>query len=187
MVTHAHDDAFLDRLTKRRRALLAVLLVSSLATLGSGAMSLAVFTSSDSNTGAWSTGSITIDARPDNNPTIAFSSGTMYPGDTGQQTITVLNTGTGELRYDMSTALADPDGLLAAMTLDINGGACSGAAPVSTGTFGGASMTDVVLEAGGTDTYCFVWGLPLGAGDGLQETSGEATFTFAAEQTQNNP
>jgi spore coat-associated protein N len=187
MHDHAPDDTIMASRTKRRRALLAILLGASLATLGAGTMSLAVFTSSDTSTGAWSTGTIAIDAKPDNDPTVAFTSGDMYPGDKGQQTITVKNTGTGELRYDMSTALDDPDGLLAAMTLDVNEGACGGSVPASSGTFGTASLSNIVLASGDTDTYCFVWGLPGSAGNGLQGTSGQATFTFDAEQTANNP
>jgi len=188
MDTYVIDDTAAARRTKRRRALLAVLLSASLATLGAGAMSLAVFTSSDATTGGWSTGTIAIDANPDSvPPAVAFSSGTMYPGDKGQQTITVENTGTGQLRYDMSTSLSDPDGLLDAMTLDVNAGACAGSAPASSGSFAAASLTDVVLDAGDTDTYCFVWGLPSSAGNGLQDASGQATFTFDAEQTANNP
>lgn len=187
MDSYALDDRIQARRGKRRRALLAILLSSSLATLGAGAMSLAVFTDSDATTGSWSTGSIQIDAQPDNDPTVAFSAVDMYPGDTGQQTISVENTGNGDLRYDMSTSLDDPDGLLGQMTLDVVAGACSGPVPASSGTFAGAALTDVVLAAGDTDEYCFVWGLPLGTGNGYQDVSGQATFTFDAEQTANNP
>jgi hypothetical protein len=187
MHAYAFDDQIQARRGKRRRSLLAILLGASVLTLGAGAMSLAVFTDTDATTGSWSTGTVTIDAKPDNSPTIAFTSGVMYPGDRGQQDITVTNTGTGELRYDMATSLNDPDGLLGQMTLDVNAGACGSSAPSSSGSFAGASLSGVVLAAGDTDEYCFVWGLPLNTGNGFQDKSGEATFTFDAEQTANNP
>ena len=64
MDTHALDAQVLARRTLRRRGLMAVLLGSSLAMLGAGAMSLAVFTDTDAADGAWSTGTIILGVSP---------------------------------------------------------------------------------------------------------------------------
>ena len=96
------------RRQKRRRALLAILLGSSLATLGAGAMSLAVFTDSDATGGSWSAGTIILGVIP----APVFTATNIFPGDTGSQTVDVANTGSGELRYAMTspptTATARP-------------------------------------------------------------------------------
>ena len=52
------------RRTKRRRALFAILLGASFATLGAGAMSLAIFTDSDASNGSWTSGTIILNVTP---------------------------------------------------------------------------------------------------------------------------
>jgi hypothetical protein len=192
MDTNALDDKIMNRRAKRRRALLAILLASSLATLGAGAMSLAVFTDADATDGAWTTGTISLVA----GPATTFGSGNLMPGDTGTQTVTVLNDGTGELRYAMESTETDPDGLLDQMDLDILAGSC--AAPGATlysGPFADAFLGsdaqgndpgDRTVAAGDTDSLCFSWSLPLGTGNAFQDVTGAATFDFLAEQTDNN-
>jgi hypothetical protein len=193
MDTFALDDQAQSRRGKRRRALLAILLASSLATLGAGAMSLAVFTDADATDGAWSTGTISLVA----GPATTFGASGMMPGDTGVQTVTVLNDGTGELRYAMTSTETDPDGLLAQMTVEIFAGACPAAGvPLYSGTFAGASLGDAtqgshagdrVVAAGATDSLCFAWELPfLTTGNAFQDASGSAVFDFLGEQTDNN-
>ena len=93
-------DKTLQRRRKRRRALVAILLGASLATLGAGAMSLAVFSDSQASSGAWTTGTIVLGVTP----STAFSATNILPGDTGSQTIAVSNSGTGALRYAISTS-----------------------------------------------------------------------------------
>lgn len=193
MDTYSLDDQAQNRRGKRRRALLAILLASSLATLGAGAMSLAIFTDADATDGAWSTGSIALVA----GPAATFGASDMLPGDTGEQTVTVLNDGTGELRYAMTSTETDPDGLLAQMTLEIFEGSCAApGASLYTGSFAGAALGDVtqgpdagdrVVAPGATDSLCFAWELPIGTGNGFQLVTGEAIFDFAGEQTANNP
>jgi hypothetical protein len=188
----AHDDQATYRRGKRRRALLAILLASSLATLGAGAMSLAVFTDADATDGAWSTGTISLVA----GPATTFGASAMLPGDAGQQTITVLNDGTGELRYAMTSTETDPNGLLGQMTVDISAGACTApGAPLYSGPFADAVLgnpaqgdqgSDRVVGAGVTDSLCFAWELPLGTGNGFQNVSATAIFNFVGEQTANN-
>jgi hypothetical protein len=193
MDTYVLDAHVMNRRTKRRRALAAILLASSLATLGAGAMSLAVFTDTDATDGAWSTGTIDLNV----GPTTTFGTSAMMPGDTGEQTITVNNDGTGDLRYALTSAETDASGLLGQMTLTINAGACPAAgAELYAGSFAGAVLgntqpgdqgADRVVDAGESDELCFSWELPVGTGNSFQDKSATAVFTFAAEQTTNNP
>lgn len=185
MDTYALDDRIQARRGKRRRALLAILLSSSLATLGAGAMSLAVFTDSATADGAWSTGTIILDVQPNT----TFGPGNMFPGDTGEQDITVENNGTGELRYDMAVAgIVDPDGLLDELTVDILDGTCAApGASLYSGAMSGANLTDIVVAAGADDALCFQWELPLATGNAFQDVDATVDFVFNAEQTANNP
>jgi len=108
MDTYALEDKIQARRGKRRRALLAILLSSSLATLGAGALSLAVFTDSAATDGSWTTGTIILGVQPDT----GFTVNNVMPGDDGTQDITVENNGSARLRYAMTStpsgALADP-------------------------------------------------------------------------------
>jgi hypothetical protein len=183
---------------RRRRMLVAMLLASSLATVGAGAMSLAVFTDSKASTGAWTTGSITLGV----SPTTAFNVTNVMPGDTGTQIIGVSNTGTSQLRYAMTSSSTNTDtkGLAAQMTLLVtNGpvvsGACTGttiySGALSAAAFGsvapGAQAGDRNVNTGATDNLCFGWSFPLASGNAFQTATTTATFTFSAEQTANNP
>ena len=94
------------RRTKRRRALFAILLGASFATLGAGAMSLAIFTDSDASNGSWTSGTIILNVAP----ATSFNVNNMMPGDSGNQTLTVSNTGTGALRYAMTSTADNTDG-----------------------------------------------------------------------------
>ena len=103
MDTYALEDQVANRRRKRRRVLLAILLSASLATLGAGAMSLAVFTDSDATGGSWTAGTIILGV----GPAPVFTAANIFPGDSGSQTVTVSNTGTGQLRYAMTTTTTD--------------------------------------------------------------------------------
>jgi hypothetical protein len=194
MDSHAQDRTVQQR-RKRRRALIAILFAASLATLGAGAMSLAVFSDSQASQGAWTTGTIVLGV----SPSTAFNASNIMPGDSGSQTIAVSNSGTGALRYAISTSATNTDGkgLAAQMTLTVSPGTC--AAPGSsiyTGALGsaavgssaqGAQAGDRTLAAGANENLCFAWSFPLSSGNGFQNAATTATFTFAAEQTANNP
>jgi len=184
------------RRQRRRRALVVVLLTSALATLGAGAMSLAVFTDSQATTGAWTTGTIVLGV----SPSTAFSASNILPGASGSQDITVSNSGTGALRYALSTSATNTDskGLAAQLTLTINAGTCAspGAVVYATGALGsaafgsnaqGAQAGDRSLAAGANENLCFAWSFPLSSGNGFRNAATTATFTFDAEQTSNNP
>ena len=181
-----------ERRRKRRRGLVVLLLSLSLSTLGAGAMSLAIFTDSDASTGTFTAGTIDINT----NPAVLFNVTAMMPGDSGQATLNVANSGTGALRYALSST-DDNAALTADMTLDIDAGACgSTTGNLYSGNLGGAAFGssaqgadagDRALAAGTNEDLCFSWGFDLGAGNALQGESVTVTFTFDAEQTANNP
>lgn len=185
-------DLEVTRRRKRRRGLVALLLSLSLTTLGAGAISLAIFTDTDASTGAFTAGTIDINTTPE----VLFTVTDMMPGDSGQAELVVSNDGSGDLRYAL-TSSNDNAGLAAEMTLDIEAGSC--AAPSGTlysggmsgASFGsnaqGADLGDRDLLAGATETLCFSWGFNLAAGNALQGSTVNVTWTFDAEQTSNNP
>jgi hypothetical protein len=185
MDTTTLDDRTQARRGKRRRALLAILLSSSLATLGAGAMSLAIFTDDATAQGAWSTGSIILDVQP----VTAFSATDILPGDSGEQDVAVENNGTGELRYDMVVQnVVDADGLLDVLNVTVLDGTCAApGATIFTGAMSGAALNDIVVPASGQDDLCFQWDLPLATGNAYQTVSATADFFFTAEQTAHNP
>jgi len=179
---------------RRRRRLLAVLLGLAVATTGAGVFSLAVFTSSQASTGAFTTGTIVLGV----NPATMFTVAGILPGDSGSQTVTVSNTGTGALRYAMSSVStnADTKNLRSQLQLTVKTGACAGTTSVYSGTLNGAAIGDPTqgaqagdrtLASGTNEQLCFAWSLPLATGDAFQGATTTTTFTFAAEQTQNNP
>ena len=51
----------------------------------------------------------------------------------------------------------------------------------------GGQAGDRVLTAATNEVLCFRVSLPIGTGNGLQNTTSAVTFTFDAEQTANNP
>ena len=189
-----HEDQVANRRKKRRRALLAILLSSSLATLGAGAMSLAVFTDSDATGGSWSAGTIVLGV----SPAPVFTATNIFPGDTGSQTVTVANTGTGQLRYAMTTATTDSGaGLDAKLQLLVRAGTCAApGATLFTGNLNAAAIgnpaqgnqgSDPTVNAGASASLCFTWSLDLNStGNAYQGAGATATFTFDAEQTANN-
>lgn len=182
------------RRSKRRGALLALLLSSSLITVGAGAMSLAIFTNSQASTGSWSAGTIVLGV----SPATTFTATDIMPGDSGEQTVTVSNAGTGELRYAMSSSSTNTDskGLADQLDLTIKAGTC--ASPGSTLFSGklsaaalgsnvqGADTGDRTVVAAASDNLCFSWAFPIGSGNAYQTAATSTTFTFDAEQTANN-
>lgn len=179
---------------RRRRGFIALLLSLGLLTLGSGALSLAIFTDTDASTGSFAVGTIDINT----NPSVLFSASGMMPGDTVDATLAVSNDGTAQLRYAMTTtddgaALADQ----LTLTLKTEGTDCatfdgttlySGA--LSAGAFGdptqGSDAGDRTLDAGAAENLCFRVTLPDTTDDTFQGASTDVTFTFDAEQTANN-
>lgn len=180
---------------KRRRAGLAILMSTALATFGAGAVSLAVFSDTDTQDADWTTGTVVLDV----STATAFTASDIMPGDQGTRTVTVANSGTGDLRYAMTSSATNDDGkgLAGQLDLTIRAGSC--AAPGATlydATLAGAAFGDPAqgddagdrdVAAGASEDLCFSWSFPLSSGNGYQSASTTATFTFDADQTDQNP
>lgn len=180
----------------RRLGILALLAASGVLTLGAGTSTLALFTDSQNATASFSTGTIDLTA----SPTTVFTASAIFPGDSGSQTVAVSNAGTGTLRYALSTSATNADGLGLAtqLQLTITAGACPGsgaplygAGALGSGAIGsstqGAQAGDRTLAGGASEDLCFAWSLASTTGNAYQGAATTATFTFAAEQTANNP
>ncbi len=190
---HAHP--------RRRRRLAALLLLSLVSgSIGAGALSLAVFTDLRAVAGnAFTTGTVILGVNP---ASALLTSANMLPGDNVNGSLVVSNTGTAALRYAMTSAWTNTDAksLMTQMTVTVKtlGTSCAlfDGTSVYTGPANGAlfgsptqgdQAGDRVLNAGTNETLCFRASLPLGTGDTFQNATTTGTFTFAAEQTANNP
>ncbi len=173
-----------------------MLVASAALLLGAGSSTLAIFTDSQDATAAFSTGTIDLTA----SPSTVFTASGIFPGASGSQTVTVANAGTGALRYAMTTSAtnADGKGLAAQLQLTITAGTCPGsggplygAAALGSAALGdpaqGAQAGDRTLAGGASEDLCFAWSLASSTGNAFQGAATTATFTFAAEQTANNP
>ena len=187
------------RRRRRRRGLIVLLLTFSLASLGAGLFSLALFTDTDASGGSFTAGTIDIAT----NPSTLFSVTGIMPGDSGSATLSVANNGSAQLRYAMDSTSTNTDalGLRSLLNMTITAGACPGAgAPLYSGVlwtsalahakFGdntaGNQAGDRTLNATTSEQLCFAWSLPGTTTTGQGATT-TATFTFYAEQTANNP
>ncbi len=185
----------------RRAGLLGVLAAGLVAgSMGAGALSLALFTSTAAvSNNAFTAGTVIIGAAP---ATAALTAGNMMPGDTVNGQITVSNTGSAQLRYAMSSTSTNTDlkALRDQLTLTIKtlGTSCAAfdgtqlyAGALNGAAFGsnaaGAQAGDRTLNAPGSEVLCFRATLPLATGNTFQGATTTATFTFDAEQTANNP
>jgi spore coat-associated protein N len=185
----------------RRAGLLAILAAGLVAgSMGAGALSLALFTSTAAvSNNAFTAGTVVIGAAP---ATAALTATNMMPGDVVNGQITVSNTGTAQLRYAMSSASTNADSkalrdqlTLAVKTLGTSCAAFDGtqlyAGALNGAAFGsnaaGAQAGDRTLNAGTNEVLCFRATLPLATGNTFQGATTTATFTFDAEQTANNP
>lgn len=191
---------------KRKRILLALGAILTVATLAGGVVSLAVFTSTanvPANT--FTTGTVILSTNP---TTALVTFAAMAPGDQVTAPITVSNDGTLALRYAVSSVATNLDtkGLKDQLVLTIKSGVttCDNANYAATGvqlysgdldsTAGkligdaatGADPGDRTLASLANEVLCFHVSLPLATGDAFQAATTTATFTFAAEQTKNN-
>ncbi len=186
----------------RRRLPLLIGLTLSLLAASSIAIggSLAIFTSAPTLGGnAFTTGTVILGLSP---TTALLTSANMMPGDTIAGALVVSNSGTGQLRYAVTSAStnADAKNLMNQITLTIKtlGTSCAvfdgtslytGA--LSAAAFGnpaqGAQAGDRVLNGAANETLCFSANLPAATGNAFQGATTTTTFTFSAEQTANNP
>ena len=193
--------------SKRKRIILTVGAAMTVASIGIGAVSLAVFTSSAAvANNAFTAGTVII--ATDHPATAIVNFSAMAPGDQVTAPLLVSNTGTLALRYAVSSVAtnADTRGLRDQLVLTVKTGVttCTDAGFGIDGTsvYGGdldstagkligdattgAQAGDRSLAAAGTETLCFNASLPLNTGDAFQAASTTAVLTFAAEQTKNN-
>jgi spore coat-associated protein N len=180
---------------RRRRGILALLLGLTTISLGAGMFSLAIFTDSDSSTGTFTSGTVDIDS----NPTVAFTVTDMVPGDTDTAALTISNDGTADLRYALATVATNALGDTLTLTVKTQGTDCAtfdGSTVLAATALDGAAIGssaqgddtgDRTLLAGDDEVLCFRVTLPLATGNSAQGESSSATFTFDAEQVDNNP
>jgi spore coat-associated protein N len=190
-------DNRVERRRRRRRGIVALLGAISMLTIGAGSISLAQFTDTAGATWNFTAGTIDISV----NPTAFAAINPMMPGDVNTQSLTVLNGGTAQLRYAMSTTATNALGTAIQLTVKTEdaGGGCAAftgttvvaATNLNGAAFGssaqGAQAGDRNLAAGASEVLCFRVSLPLAASDSLQGATSAAAFTFNAEQTANNP
>ena len=196
--------ADLDESMGRRRRRLPLLVGLTLGLLAASSVavsgSLAIFTSTPTLGGnVFTTGTVILGLNP---TTALLTSANMMPGDTLAASLVVSNTGTGQLRYAVTSAStnADAKNLMNQLTLTVKtlGTSCavfdgtslySGA--LSAAAFGnpaqGAQAGDRVLNGAANETLCFQANLPAATGNAFQGATTTTTFTFSAEQTANNP
>lgn len=193
----------------RPKGLLLGTLAITLGVVGAaaGQLTLAVFTDQGSVEATFSTGSVVLDA--DKIAALTLSAGALMPGDAVTDGVVVENDGTAELRYSVSASStnADDKGLRDVLALTVKTvDATTAETPCD--DFDGTTLVDSVLGAstaalgapaaglddgdrtlgaGVSETLCFRISLPLGAGTQYQGATTTTTFTFAAEQTANNP
>src|SRR5262245_27562827 len=195
---------------RRRRRFLALLLLFLLLipSIGTTALTFALFTDQETVAADFTTGTIILDAVKID--ALVLTTSALMPGDSVTDDVVVENDGTAQLRYAMTTAStnADSKALRDALTLtvktidvtspaspcnDFDGSSTlySGVLGASTAAFGdptaGGQTGDRTLAAGANETLCFRVSLPSSTGNSAQGATTTTTFTFDAEQTSSNP
>ncbi len=166
------------------------------------AVTHAMWADSQAVTGnTFTTGSVDISTTP-TSALVTFTG--MVPGDKVTAPLTVQNAGTLQLRYAMTTGISGSTTLSDGLELQVKSGVttCSNAefdadgtslynSSLTNGAIGSATQGgqagDRTLNSSASEVLCFQVRLPSGAAGALQGLSTTATFTFAAEQTANNP
>ena len=189
------------------------LLALGLTTVAAGSIAIgtmfsgAVFTDTQTNNNStFTVGTIALD--PTKIAALDMTTSAMMPGDDTTGLVEVKNIGTAQLRYAVSQTSTNPDtkALYSSLQItvkdhDTTGNTCTafdGTSLYSTATLGsssnlvgdptqGADTGDRTLAAGASDYLCIRVGLPLSTGNSVQGASTVTTFSFAAEQTSNNP
>lgn len=170
--------------------------------------SLAVFTDTASvGANSFTAGDIELTASPAS-AVVSFTN--MLPGDQVTQSLTVSNAGTNQLRYAMTSQTSSgSDPFAAQLDLTIKTGVttCDNANWTTDGTiiYGpgdlstsaginvigdptqGADAGDRTINSAANEVLCVNVTLPLSTNNTFEGLSAEATFTFEAEQTANNP
>jgi predicted ribosomally synthesized peptide with SipW-like signal peptide len=195
----------------KRKRTLVLLGAVAMVTIAGGAFSLAVFTDTETVDETFTSGTIILDAAKIDALDLALGD-TWVPGDSVTGSVDVENDGTNPLRYSLDTATTDgssPNGpaLFTALEVEVRtidattpltkcddfDGTVLQAAEVlgaSNVMFGDPSPTggtgDRTVAAGATDVLCIRVSLPIATDDTYQGATSVTTFTFNAEQTENN-
>lgn len=190
-----------------KKLLVVFIVVASLA--GLIGMAAALFTDTDVvDNNVFTSGTVILNTNP-TDVVVTFSN--MAPGDQFTAPILVTNTGTLALRYAVTSAATNADTKLLMEQLDMtiktgvtactNGGfVTDGSVVYAAGDLGslaglnvigdptpGAQAGDRTLAASAAETLCINVKLPIDTSNAFQGAATTATFTFASEQTTNNP
>jgi spore coat-associated protein N len=194
---------------RTRLMVMGVVTLSALS-VGTGASSLAVFTDQETTTGTFTAGTIVLDAAKVD--ALVITNTNLVPGDVVTGSVDVENDGLNALAYSLNTAttaVAGPSGgvLNTALTVEVKGvdvtdpatkcDVFDGAVIVASEVLGTTNVmfgdpsptvntTDRTVAAGATDVLCIRITLPLATGNTMQGATATTTFTFDAEQTENN-
>jgi predicted ribosomally synthesized peptide with SipW-like signal peptide len=195
----------------RSKVLLTLGAALTVASIGIGAVSMAVFTDTETVDATFTSGTIILDATKIDALNLALGDN-WVPGDSVTGSVDVENDGTNPLRYSLNTTTTSVAGanggvlntalLVEVKTIDattpvtkcneFDGTAlqASEALGSSNVMFGSVSPTvgtgDRTVLAAATDVLCIRVSLPIATGDTMQGATAVATFTFNAEQTENN-
>jgi hypothetical protein len=189
------------------------LLALGLTTVAAGSVAIgtmfsgAVFTDTQTNNNStFTVGTIALD--PTKIAALNLTTSALMPGDATTGLVEVKNIGSAQLRYAVSQTSTNPDtkGLYSQLTItvknhDTTGNTCSafdgtslyaaGTLTASSNLVGdptqGAQTGDRTLAASASDYLCIRVSLPLSATNSIQGATTTTTFSFAAEQTSNNP
>jgi hypothetical protein len=176
--------------------------IAAIGSVTTATLSMAFFGSTANAAGVFGTGTIVLGVDVSTSLNVTG----MLPGDTINTPLQLDNTGTGALRYVLSssTVTSDVKALAPQITLTIKtlvGADCNtnGAGVVLYGpallsanaTFGSLLGPGFVgarnLAAGTNDKLCFTTFLPTTVLDPFQNATANVTFVFNAQQTKNNP
>ena len=197
--------------SKRKSILLSLGAALTVASIGIGAVSMAVFTDTETVDATFTSGTIILDATKVDALNLSLGD-SWVPGDSVTGSVDVENDGTNTLRYSLNTtttSVAGPNGGVLNTALLVEVKTVDATTPVTQcnefdGTslqvsealgssnvmFGSVSPTvgtgDRTVLAGATDVLCIRISLPIATGDTFQGATAVSTFTFNAEQTQNN-
>jgi spore coat-associated protein N len=189
-----------------RRTLAAIPLLMALLLVRFGITNALFGDSASAGSNTFTAGTVDVSTTPSSAVT-TFSD--MAPGDRTTQLLTVENNGSLQLRYSISGSATDPDskGLKNQLVLAIRfrdattpNVPCdnfdgtllyTGDLDGTTGTLignpaQGAQSGDRTIAAGATERLCYRVELPSSSGNGYEDATTTATFTFDAEQTANN-
>lgn len=197
--------------SKRKQILLTLGAAITVATIGIGAVSMAVFTDTETVDATFTSGTIILDATKIDALNLALGDN-WVPGDSVTGSVDVENDGTNPLRYSLNTTTTSVAGanggvlntvlLVEVKTIDattpvtkcneFDGTALQASEALGSSNimFGTVSPTvgtgDRTVLAAATDILCIRVSLPLATGDTFQGATAVSTFTFNAEQTENN-